>query len=515
MKKFLSLYTSISPNRYHQKTYTMKKVFIPFYLVPIYLFTVLTSSFAQAPEVLWTQELGESPSNCGYSVYETPDNGFMIGGFTVDAGKRDFYMIKTDGDGNMIWSKEFGQDARFESLRDMVQCTDGGYLLAGSRAQDEPYSSNTDAYIIKTDADGEEEWYSIFGYDSISESVNGVCQTSDGGFALCGGYWATSQTGYDVQVFKTNNLGLEEWRQTYSFEPVTAEHSLDIIETSGGNLLVTGETQAFQELWCDNMYLFCINMAGEELWINTYGSPWPMYEESYSVIELSDGGFFLAGSQNDDGLDNNWYVVRTDGVGNFKWNHSFGGIYHDKAFAVCEDLDGGLIAGGSYWDETWNAMIAKYNLDGDTIWTKQWGYEGLSQYIYDVKALSEGGYIAVGSTKTDAEELKIFLTRLSPDAVGVNENTINHSGNEIEIFEIVPNPITSTAKILFDLKMPGDVFVSVFNILGDEVYKIEKSYTTAGKYEIMFDASDFPAGLYLCQISSGIYNRVVKLKKVY
>jgi len=290
---------------------------------------------------------------------------------------------------------------------------------------------------------------------------------------------------------------------------------MSIIETSDGNLLVTGETQAFQENWCDNMYLFCLDMAGDEVWINTYGLPWPMYEQSYSVIELSDGGFFLAGNQNEDGLDNNWHVVKTDAVGNFTWSFNFGGIYHDKAYTACEDLDGGIIAGGSYWNETWNAMIAKYTIDGDTLWTKEWGYEGLNQGIYDVKALSGGGYIAVGSTSTDAEELKIFLTRLSPDAVGINENMVQFSGDRIEILEIAPNPISSSTKILFDLKIPGEVNVSVFNILGDEIYKIEESYSIDGEHEIRLDASGFPVGLYLCQISNGTNIKVLKLKKIY
>jgi len=68
----------------------MKKVKLFFCFVPIYLFTMFTTSFAQAPEVLWTKDLGESPSNCGYAVFETPDNGFMIGAYTSDAGQRDF-----------------------------------------------------------------------------------------------------------------------------------------------------------------------------------------------------------------------------------------------------------------------------------------------------------------------------------------------------------------------------------------------------------------------------------------
>jgi hypothetical protein len=492
----------------------MKKILIPFYLFVTFLLAIYSSVLAQAPDVLWMKDLGESSNNCGYAVYETSDNGFMIGAYTVIEGQRDFYLLKTDGDGNMLWAKDYGQDARFESLTTMVQCSDGGYLLAGNRAQDDPYSYNTDAYIVKTDADGNEEWSSIFGDESISESINGACQTSDDGFALCGGYWASSATGYDVQVIKTNYLGLEEWSYLYNFEPSTAEYAYDIIETTSGYLMVTGETQAYSEYWCYDMYLLGLNLAGEELWINTYGSAWPMYEQSNSVVELSGGGFFLAGNQNDDGLDNNWYVVRTDEWGGFLWNHSFGSTYHDKAFVACEDLDGGLIAAGAYYNESWKAMIAKYSLEGDTLWTKMWGYEGLSQHVYDVKPLSEGGYIAVGSTSTDSEELKIFLTRLSDDAVGVEDNPVQFVGNEIEMMEIAPNPITSSAKISFYLNVPGIVSVSVYNLLGDVVFENTDIDLIADHHEIKVDATEFPSGIYFCQVSTKNYSKVVKLKKI-
>ncbi len=144
-----------------------------------------------------------------------------------------------------------------------------------------------------------------------------------------------------------------------------------------------------------------------------------------------------------------------------------------------------------------------------------WGYEGLNQYNYAIQQLSDGGYVTVGSTQTDAEELKIFLTRLSPDAVGVNENPGHFVENGIEFLDVYPNPVASVATIIADLKIAGNIEVTVFNILGDEVYKTQQIIRETGKHEITIDTFDFPPGLYFCQISSGIYSKVIKLKKVF
>jgi hypothetical protein len=398
----------------------------------------------------------------------------------------------------------------------MIETTDGGYMLAGSRENDAPYLTTTDIYLIKTDEDGNQLWTSIIGYDSISETPGSVCQTTDGGYAVCGSYWAASQTVFDVFIIKTNSMGLQEWRQVYSFEDGMAEHALHIIETEDGGLLVTGDTQAFSGDYTYNAYLMKTNSLGDVVWLNTYGDPWPWYESAYQVIPTSDGGFFICGQQNNDGLNKNWYVVKTDGNGNFTWsNNAVGGTYHDGAYAACETLDGNYAVTGTYHQDVWNSFIAKYSIEGDTLWTKMWGYEGLNQYNYAIQQLSDGGYITVGSTTTDYEELKIFLTRLSPDVVGISDIYQSSDTKEARLFNCQPNPFNQITRIPFHLKSSRHVTITIHNLLGVEIYKLVDDLLPQGDHTINFDGSGLNGGLYLCRISSGSCYDVVKLNKVH
>ena len=60
-------------------------------------------------EFLWSKTYGGTDQDNGWSVHETPD-GFVLAGFTKSfgAGGFDFYLIKTDSDGEIDWSKTYG-----------------------------------------------------------------------------------------------------------------------------------------------------------------------------------------------------------------------------------------------------------------------------------------------------------------------------------------------------------------------------------------------------------------------
>jgi hypothetical protein len=126
--------------------------------------------------------------------------------------------------------------------------------------------------------------------------------------------------------------------------------------------------------------------ASSELWSQTYGGT--DSDAAYFLVELSDGGFALAGYTWSFGETNTNYfwLVKTDANGNMLWNQTYG---KGRAYSLVETSDGGYaIAGGS--------RLVKTDTDGNMLWNRTYG-EGM---FYSLVQTSDGGYALAGDTES-------------------------------------------------------------------------------------------------------------------
>ena len=161
----------------------------------------------------WTKTFGGSAEDMGLSVQQTIDGGYIVAGHTLSfgTGQSDVYVIKTDADGNELWSKTFGGSS-VDGATTVQQTTDGGYIIAGTT-----YSFGeggpADFYLVKTDANGNELWSKTFG-DANSDWTNAAQQTSDGGYIILGHTGPPNAHG-DLLLIKTDSNGNEIWSKTF------------------------------------------------------------------------------------------------------------------------------------------------------------------------------------------------------------------------------------------------------------------------------------------------------------
>ena len=171
-------------------------------LLFILLLTIPFIGFGQS----WEKIFGGTNDDDGLSVQQTTDGGYIITGGTKSFGNgsTDFYLIKTDGNGDSIWTKTFGGTS-WDNGWSVQQTTDGGYIITGTT---ESFGNGlSDVYLIKTDDNGDSLWTKTFG-GTTNDYGKSVQQTTDGGYIITGGKDSPfGNGGNDVYLIKTDGNG--------------------------------------------------------------------------------------------------------------------------------------------------------------------------------------------------------------------------------------------------------------------------------------------------------------------
>ncbi|MFQ6124976.1 MAG: kelch repeat-containing protein [Candidatus Heimdallarchaeota archaeon] len=183
-------------------------------------------------EVEWQQTYGGGADDEAYAVIQTTDGGFAL----FYAGGADSWLVKIDAHGNQEWQQTYDG-----WVRAGIQTADGGFALAGGISSSG--AGHSDFWLVKTDAHGEVEWEQTYG-GGEGDVLHAVIQTADGGFALAGDIWSGGKysSRADAWLVKTDAHGEMEWQQIYSGSK--GHYASAVIQTTDGGLALAGYTFA-------------------------------------------------------------------------------------------------------------------------------------------------------------------------------------------------------------------------------------------------------------------------------
>lgn len=337
--------------------------------------------------LLWQKCLGGSSQEHGQAICRLSDGNFMIAGATNSSGGdvsvnpfggSDFWMIKIDPNGNVLWDTCLGSSGEDEPLG-ITATTDGGCIVVGqieggdgtliSTPPINGYSTyGSDMWVVKLNSDGSIAWNTCLG-DSGQESATSVCQTPDGGYLIGG--WSNSASflgeslygSADAIVVKLTAVGAVSWVKPLGgsgYEEVTS-----VINTADGGFMVgalteseDGDVSGNHAVGTGDAWLVKLTNAGSIQWQKCYGGTGN--ESKTKVIEFPGGGYlFGANTQSEDGDlkryyssdgDNDMWVGKTDASGNLLWEKTIGGSSNEMCEGVFAASDGTVTIGG--WSDS-------------------------------------------------------------------------------------------------------------------------------------------------------------------
>lgn len=296
----------------------------------------------------------------GYSVKRTSDNGYILAGYTNSggAGGYDMYMVKIDSLFATQWEKTYG-GADWDFANSVQQTSDGGYILCGST-----YSfghGNQDYYLVKTDGNGDTLWTKTYGGagDDIAKSV---IQTSDGGYALTGFTKSMGDSTGDFYTIKTNAMGDTLWTNRYG--GAYADMANAIIETQAGDYLVAGECTNLVPGNAVEATLIRLNAAGAYDNNETFGGG--SYDTYNGLSQNAEGKIALAGSTNSFGSNGDALVVVLNSDLSFYYATTYGTLQNDQGYSIQPTADRGFIFCG-YTNGYNNGLEDIYLIKTDTM----------------------------------------------------------------------------------------------------------------------------------------------------
>jgi hypothetical protein len=297
--------------------------------------------FTSAGDTLWTQKFGGEKDDNGWCVKETSDKGYIIVGFTksYDAIENDILLLKTDANGNKQWHKTFG-GSRDDIAWSIAINNDNGYTMA---AQTSSFGSGElDAYLIRTDANGDTLWTKTYGGPKV-DRVFSVDLANDGSILLAGITYSFGAGDRDAYLLKTDKNGKLLWQKAYGGPGYDNAHT--VIVNKENNVILTGYGDYWGVESKRDMFLKQIDQEGKEIWLKTYGGS--ENDHAMTVLQTNDGGYILTGYTQSFGKgDWDAYVVKTDAKGDTLWTNTYGTPAPDSGYDIIQSRDGDYFVTG-------------------------------------------------------------------------------------------------------------------------------------------------------------------------
>ena len=202
----------------------------------------------------WQKSLGGSGLDLGYAISQTSDGGYIVAGesqssdgdVTANQGSSDFWVVKLNYEGKVIWERSYGGSA-LDRANDIKQTREGGYIVFGQSASNNGDVTNAhgnyDNWAVKISEAGDIEWQKSLG-GSNEDFAKSIQQTDGEGYITIG---TTSSTNGDVLgnngindiwVVRLTELGEIQWQKTLGGN--SDEWGNSIQQTTDGGFAIAG-----------------------------------------------------------------------------------------------------------------------------------------------------------------------------------------------------------------------------------------------------------------------------------
>lgn len=465
-----------------------------------------------------------------------------FGGTILQAqgGSQDAALIKYDTQGNVLWARA-GGSAGMDTPQWVTTDAAGNAYMVGyvdGSATFGPFSQtgrgSYDAFLVKYDAQGTEQWLRLIGGTGDDEgfgvttdalgtvTVAGLFSDS---ISFAGSSLVASGGAYNTLLARFDAQGNEIWAKGLSTLDLGFLHNArSISQDASGNLYVTGEygTNGYRDV-----FLTALDNQGNVLWLNKLNSTDDT--GAYSVVADSYGNVFHTGrfsgtvtfgSSTFSASNYDLYLAKySAATGALEWVTTASDPMVGYGSSLIVDPYGNPMVSGLFQDTltfpngssltshgSYDAFIAWCDWSGTLLTTKSIGGPefDLAYGAQDLNGNSfvTGSFSATadlnGDSGTSNGDLDLYLIKIETAVSTLHPRTqplqVAAASSDVTV-RIYPNPVTASATSL-KIEVPGHALAQLFNSLGQVVA------TIAGQDVLMLTTAELPIGLYSTHVTT-------------
>ncbi len=419
---------------------------------------------------LWSQSYGGPESEAGKRVLYNADLGYYITGFSNSFGVGDFdaYLVKTDLNGNKLWEKTYGKPSNWERINDAIWTKDSTILMVGEVQATNGEAS--DILIIHADKNGDTLWTKTFG--SIGEDrANSIISVQDSLFIIGGEMFIPDSNLVKGFILKMNAQGNIIWENTVS--DLAGKYGVSDLSLGLNKIYVIGFRELNPEKFDEYAGIF--DLDSNLIYQNTNENLDPIVSTYFSEVSFlsSQNKIVIAYGKINSGFeeqDYNIFVANFDGIV-FYWLNQYHGIINeglDEAGQLLVTNDGAYVLVGT---NSSTGLFANTSNGGSHIYVMKVGANNDFPITFNVNTLNQ---------LVEIESLA---------------NTIQA--------KISPNPFNEELTISLSSEIP--IQGIIYNALLEEVLKFD----VFGETTIQTD--NLSPGAYFVKLGNSFYQKIIKV----
>ncbi len=389
----------------------MKEIIKPIFFILILGFHLgcdTSTSVLPRDADFFIKYFGGSGDQFGKEVLSLSDGFVLLGSTNIENGNSDILVVKTDLQGNEIWSSTFtGDQVDADDIGMAIVELGAGFVVVGNS---ENINGNTDIIVLHIGATGEELNRVIIGDPSFNDEAADVIITQAGNIMIAGSSTDVSKTvvsGGGTYDFYCPQLQpdftlVPNWLGRYGFSGEDKAQSVQ--QNSEGNFVFLGTTNKSEpgESGKEQTNFLAIEVSQNDIAVDqgdSFGTA--KREMASNIATTSDGGFLFVGSSTNDANSSNIFLTRVRQDNSLLGNYEILSQSDIKGKSVFESQRGGYIVLGDIATNTGtNIYMARTSNNGAILWERTFGIDG-SNTAGSIIQLEDESYVFIGSINLD------------------------------------------------------------------------------------------------------------------